>query len=135
MSIVIDCSIVMAWCFSDESSARADDVLLALEKEDAIVPAIWPFEVANVLAVGKKRGRISQSGISKFLNILSALPIIIEEESIPRALRDTISIADKLSLSAYDASYIELAVRTKSSFATSDKKLVAAAKKVGLRCW
>jgi hypothetical protein len=38
-------------------------VLAALNGSYAIVPALWPFEAANTLAVAERRKRINQDGI------------------------------------------------------------------------
>ena len=53
--IVIDASVALAWCFPDEASDYADSVLLAIENQTVIVPAIWPVEITNALLVGERR--------------------------------------------------------------------------------
>jgi hypothetical protein len=54
---VLDCSITMAWCFEDESSEYTDTILESLKEATALVPTIWPLEVANVLLLSKKNNR------------------------------------------------------------------------------
>ena len=49
---MLDCSIVMAWYFVDESSEYADQVARGLPQQAAFVPLNWPLEVANVLFMG-----------------------------------------------------------------------------------
>jgi len=39
--IVVDASIALAWCFPDEDSVYADDVLDALEGQTVVVPSVW----------------------------------------------------------------------------------------------
>lgn len=51
---VLDCSITMAWCFEDESNEDTDAILDHLQQSTAIVPSLWPLEVANVLLLAKK---------------------------------------------------------------------------------
>ena len=63
---VLDNSIVMAWCFEDESDSFADAVLEQLQTKTAIVPAIWPLEVGNVLLVAERRGRLSEADSARF---------------------------------------------------------------------
>ena len=46
---VIDASITLAWCFADEPSDTADRVLGRLVRDVAVVPSIWPLEIANGL--------------------------------------------------------------------------------------
>ena len=63
---VLDCSITMAWCFEDESNEYTDAILEKLEISTAVVPTIWPLEVANVLLLSKfvsLRGRFLAEAI------------------------------------------------------------------------
>ena len=67
---VVDNSVVMAWCFEDETSEYADAVLECLEESEAVVPAIWPLEVGNVLLVAERKGGWSETinhGLSAWL--------------------------------------------------------------------
>ena len=57
---VVDNSVVMAWCFEDESNPYSDAVLESLEDHLAIVPGIWPLEVVNVLLVAESKKRIKK---------------------------------------------------------------------------
>ncbi len=52
---VLDTSIVMAWCFEDESCHYADEVLESLGIHEAFVPSVWPLEVGNVLTVAERK--------------------------------------------------------------------------------
>jgi predicted nucleic acid-binding protein len=126
---VVDNSIVMAWCFEDESSEYADAVLECLETGEAIVPAIWPLEVGNVLLVAERNRRLSKADVSRFLQLVSGLPISVEQESPERMLTDVLSLARDLRLSTYDASYLDLAMRSGLAIATQDKSLTKAARK------
>lgn len=65
---VIDNSVVMSWCFKDETSKYTDTVLGHLEQATAYVPAIWPLEVSNVLLVAERRKRLSQADSSRFIS-------------------------------------------------------------------
>ena len=44
---VLDCSVTMAWCFDDEATPYTDGVRDCLAGMRAVVPSIWPLEVAN----------------------------------------------------------------------------------------
>jgi hypothetical protein len=46
----LDNSVVMAWSVEDEIDEYADAVLDRLATARAIVPALWPLEVASALA-------------------------------------------------------------------------------------
>jgi predicted nucleic acid-binding protein len=56
----------------------------------------------------------------------------VDGETSARAWTDTIALARAHDLSAYDAAYLELAVREGLPIATLDDRLRAAAKAVGV---
>ena len=124
---VIDNSVVMTWCFENEKSIYADEVLNRLGKGCAIVPSVWPLEVTNVLLVAERNQRISESDSVRFLELLRCLPIVIEQEPPSRILGEVMALAREYRLSSYDASYLDLAMREGVPIATLDKKLSKAA--------
>jgi len=126
---VIDNSVVMAWCFKDETSQYADHILDRLEDSTGFVPSIWPLEVSNVLLVAERKKRISEAGSTRFIALLSELPIIVEQEPPERMIKEIFALARKHKLSSYDASYLDLAMRKGLPIATLDKNLLAAAKR------
>lgn len=132
MSLVLDCSVAMSWCFEEEASDHADRVLDALEEGEAFVPSVWPLEVANVLVVAERRGRLKVGESARFLELLQSLPIFVEEVSLPRATGAVLSLARELDLSVYDASYLELAMRSGVALATHDQALAKAADAAGV---
>jgi predicted nucleic acid-binding protein len=129
---VVDNSVVMAWCFEDEVSDYADAILERLEVGEAVVPAIWPLEVGNVLLVAERKGRLGKSDVVRFLELVGALPISVEQESPERMLTNIIALARDLRLSTYDASYLDLAMRLGLPIATQDSSLKKAARKCGV---
>ena len=128
-NFVIDNSVVMAWCFEDETSQYADTVLDKLEVSTAIVPSIWPLEVGNVLLVAERKKRLSESDSARFIALLTELPITIEQEPPGRMLKEILALAREHQLSSYDASYLDLAMRKGLPIATLDNGLVAAAER------
>jgi predicted nucleic acid-binding protein len=126
---VIDNSVVMSWCFEDETSPYADNVLSRLEEATAFVPAIWPLEVGNVLLVAERNHRLSEADSARFIALLSELPIEVEQEPPERMIKEILALARKHKLSSYDASYLDLAMRKGLAIATTDKNLIAAAKR------
>ena len=126
---VVDNSVVMTWCFKDETSQYADHILDRLEDSTGFVPSIWPLEVSNVLLVAERKKRISEAGSIRFIALLSELPIIVEQEPPERMIKEIFSLARKHKLSSYDASYLDLAMRKGLPIATLDKNLLAAAKR------
>jgi len=126
---VIDNSVVMSWCFKDETSKYTDTVLDYLENTTAYVPAIWPLEVSNVLLVAERRKRLNQADSSRFISLLFELPIIVEPESPERMLSEILALAREYKLSSYDAAYLDLAMRKGLPIATTDKNIISAARK------
>jgi predicted nucleic acid-binding protein len=72
---VVDNSVVMVWCFEDETSDYADKVLESLANAVAIVPAIWTLEVVNTLLVAERRQRLSESKSAQFIQLLRTVSI------------------------------------------------------------
>lgn len=130
--LILDTSLTLAWYFADEANPYADAVAQALAAAEAIVPSLWPLEIANALVMGERRKRSTEAQASTFLARLGALPIVIDDETDARAWSDTISLARAHNLSAYDAAYLELAMRRGLPLASLDKKLKAAAIAVGV---
>ncbi len=131
-TFVIDNSVVMAWCFGDEAGAYADAVLDKLSSHTAVVPAIWPLEVVNVLLAAERRQRLKPADSVRFLTLLSALPIVVDPDHGGRKtmMKDLLVLGRERTLSSYDAAYLDLAMRNDCPIATQDKKLLEAARAV-----
>lgn len=130
---VLDASAALAWCFRDEANALAEAVFDLLLTERATVPAIWPFEVANVLLAGQRRGRLSPAEASNFIRIVNGLPISVESGAgVDRALGPVLALAREQGLSVYDASYLDLALGRGLALATLDFRLQAAATRLAV---
>ena len=129
---VLDGSIVLAWYFADESDPYADSVAAALPVATAIVPSLFHLELANILVVGERRKRSTEAQATAFLARLAGLPIVLDGQTATRAWSDTIALARSHGLSAYDAAYLELAVRESMPLATLDDQLKTAAKAIGV---
>ena len=126
---VVDNSVVISWCFEDEGSSYTEAVLESLEAAEALVPAIWPLEVGNVLLVAERQKRLSRASVVRFLQLLGGLPIVVEREPPERMLKEIVSLARECRLSTYDASYLDLAMRLDLPISTLDASLVKAAGK------
>jgi predicted nucleic acid-binding protein len=132
MTFVLDCSLTMAWVFPDEANASTDALRESLIDDNAVVPVLWPIEVANVLLVATRRGRITEEEWPRIRNDLNILPIDIDLESHDQVLERVLPIAAQYELSVYDAMYLELALRFGLPLASLDRKLNTAGKEAGL---
>jgi len=129
---VIDSSIALTWCFEDEASPQTDELFERVRDDGAIVPGLWHLEIANVLLQAERRGRISRADVAQRLALIADLPISIDQETVPRAWRDILSLARSEGLTTYDASYLELALRRGLPLMTKDQELADAARRIGL---
>ncbi len=132
MAFVLDCSVTMAWVFPDEACESTEALLESLLVDSAVVPALWPVEVTNVLLVATRRGRITEAEWPQIRDNLEALPIDVDEQSRGNVLQSILPIASAYRLSAYDAMYLELALRLNIPLATLDRKLANSAKQAGV---
>jgi predicted nucleic acid-binding protein len=98
-----------------------------------MVPAIWYAEVANSVLRGERQGAISHSQTAYFLNELSLSEIVADEDSPQMRQTTVVDLARMHGLTAYDATYLELAMRQGAQLATFDRKLAAAARAAGVR--
>ena len=108
---VLDASVTMAWCFEDESSRASEAALDLVGQGGALVPVIWPYEVANALLIAERRGRISLAKVGGTLQVLQGLPITVDPEGCSTAFRGVFAVARQARLAVYDAAYLELAIR------------------------
>ncbi len=130
---ILDCSVAVAWCFHDEADPYADAIAARFPSIQAVVPAIWPLEVANALLMGERRKRSTTADTAHWLAFLEALPITVDDEAATRFWNDVLNLARAQNLSAYDAAYLELALRRGLPLATLDDKLKTAAAAIGVR--
>lgn len=127
--LVVGNSVVMAWCFGDQSSRYTDRVLDQLTASRALVPGVWPLEVTNVLLVAQRRRLLARADAARFLDLLRSLPIDVEQELPGRVFSEVYALGAEFALSSYDASYLDLAIREGLPIATQAKSLRRAANK------
>jgi predicted nucleic acid-binding protein len=129
---VLDGSIALAWYFKDEADPYADAVAARFTIARAAVPSIWHLEVANAVLMGERRRRSTEAQAAKWLSYLGSLPIAVDDQTNDRAWGEILSLARAHHLSAYDAAYLELALRRGLPLATLDNRLKAAASALGV---
>jgi predicted nucleic acid-binding protein len=81
------------------------------------------------LLVAERKKRLSEASVVRFLTLVAGLPIMIEQETPERMLKEIVSLARQHGLSTYDASYLDLAMRLGLPLSTQDASLKKAAKK------
>lgn len=136
MSFVLDDSVAMCWLLNDgrpADVAYALKVLDALKQTSALVPGVWALEAANVVAKAEAKGLVTEARTQVFVATLTRLNINTDKATAGQALSDTLNLARRYKLSAYDAAYLELALREGLPLATLDIDLEKAARKAGVK--
>ena len=132
---VLDASVSLAWFLDDPVPDLAQRVRRSLENgSHALVPLLWHLEMANGLAIGQRRGILTDSRADCCLDDVEGLMAsVIENSAVTISLRQALSVARAFGLTAYDAAYLETARREHLPLATLDRQLVAAASKAGVQ--
>lgn len=128
--VVADASFCGAWILPDEASPVAEDFLREIlhGAMEMRVPSLWHYEMANLLRSAHRQRRLSRTALFAAERALAKVPIRVMDvpDSPTRARILELSLAHDLS--AYDAAYIELALRFKIPLHTTDGKLRKIAK-------
>ena len=135
MSFVLDASVAMLWLVPQSNPAGvsyATSVLSALKEAPAVVPSLWAVEVANVTAKVEAKGVVTEAQSQFFIALIERLDVSTDHSTSVHALGETLNLARRYKLSAYDATYLELALRMGLPLATLDADLAKAAKKAGV---
>ncbi|HEX3119991.1 MAG TPA: type II toxin-antitoxin system VapC family toxin [Candidatus Acidoferrum sp.] len=123
-TLVLDASVFLSWLFPDEENEWSKQLVFNLGEEDrVVVPAHWLVEIANALLVGSRRKRIKTEQIAAFLGQLAIIPVEIESALSLEDAERVAALGAKHSLSAYDAAYLDLALRKNVALGTLDGAL------------
>jgi predicted nucleic acid-binding protein len=129
---VLDASLTLAWALPDEASEFSDAILKQLTAGKAFAPDLWAHEIANGLLMAQRRRRITAAQRAQFIEELLKLPIELVRSPARVVLESQATIGERFELTAYDAAYLDLALRKGVPLATQDKALSAAAAKAGV---
>ena len=130
MSFVVDCSVAARWLLPDEATPYTNAVFDLLNKQDAVVPALFLSEFANVFLKLSRQRKLSREIASGAVKRFAALGLEIDHNT-PEPER-LFTLAEHYGLSAYDATYLELALRRGLFLACWDGGLKIAAEKAML---
>jgi len=129
MAIVVDASIAAAWFLPDERNDAADQLMADLRSAPGRVPSLFWFETRNLFLTAERRGRLAAGEAGLSMAQLRGLPLQDEGAGGDRLV---LALAARHAISAYDASYLALAVQLALPLATTDKRLAAAARLEGI---
>ena len=130
MAFVLDNSVVSGWYLENQANAYTDAVAQRLRAEPAHAPAVWELELTNVLRTACVRQRLDAQRAQAVLSHIGALPITVDRQPVLRS--EILSLSLRFGLSAYDAAYLELALRLQCPVATLDQALREAAWAAGV---
>jgi predicted nucleic acid-binding protein len=125
--VIVDASAFGPLILPDEDSDVIPEMLAALRAGNAIAPQHWPLEIANLMRMAVRRKRLDVHEFPEILSKLRGAMVKIDTETSSEAWGGTLMLATRYDLTAYDAAYLELAVRTGFPLATLDKALSNAA--------
>lgn len=131
MPFVADNSVVVAWFVASQGSADTDALLDRAVTEDVHVPAIWRAEFAATLLTFSHNRRLPPARVLDIIDQIDQLDFV--HDSAPPSTRTLVEIGRRHSVSAYDACYLELAMRLRLPLAVRDAPLRKAAVRAGLK--
>jgi len=130
MAVVFDCSVTLAWFLKDERTGFTDTAFELLESTECWVPFLWRLEFPNALLMAERRKRVGREQRLEILENAAQLSLRTDQ-TLPDIL-ELSALADRRALTAYDASYLQLAARFKFDLITLDRALADAASAEGV---
>jgi predicted nucleic acid-binding protein len=131
VAFVLDASVAVAWFVRKQATAYTDRVRARAKREPLHVPAVWPLEVSNALLVLQRRGNISGNAAKTAADLLGDLVVTVHQDRL--TIPELLTFAAKYRLSAYDASYLDLALSLRLPLACRDGPLQSALSSAGVR--
>ncbi len=125
--IVVDASVALAIVLDEAIPQHSAGLPSQIAEHGGLVPWLWRLEVLNTLLMVERRGRITRDFRRQAQADLEALSIVVDETNPETTWRRTLAIAEQCNLTTYDASYVELAERSRRPIGTLDGKLRLAA--------
>lgn len=130
MAVVFDCSVTLAWFLKDERTTFTDTAFDLLETAECWVPFLWRLEFPNALLFAERKKRLGREQRLEILD--SAAQLFLRTDAALPDLRSLSALAERRSITVYDASYLELAVRSGFDLITLDRQLADAATAEGV---
>lgn len=131
--LVVDTSAAIPFVLPDESGNQVDEVLDALQEGNCIAPALFAWEIANVIWKTRRSGRMDDAQLARAASSANDLEIALDADAQSLAVGPVLKLAVQHSLTVYDASYLELALRRSASLASFDRALRTAALAEGVK--
>jgi predicted nucleic acid-binding protein len=124
---VLDASAAISWFSADERDDDSMAMAAAVAENGAIVPALFRWEVQNAFMMAARRKKLDLDTVTEYLESLDELDLQIDDVILRAPLSAGVGLAHRFELTAYDAAYLELAVRRSVPIMTRDVALKRAA--------
>ena len=128
--VVVDASVSAAWFLPDEAAPLTEAALQATAIGDVWVPALWLLEMGNLLLSAQRRRRITDAKRRELVAAAALLRLRVDREPVSMLELDALTASH--GLTAYDAAYLELALRRQLPLATQDATLLKAMAATGV---
>ena len=120
--LILDASAIIGWIMPDEAGIDLEPLIA--RGEPLLAPWLIWVELRNILIVSERRGRLPAGMGDQIAYAVDALQIQLDSSASSAVVMD---LARRHGLTAYDALYLETALRHGAMLATLDGKLRAAA--------
>lgn len=125
MDIVVDTSALIVVITGESERNR----IIAITSGNALIgPGSIPWEIGNAFSAMFKRNRLSLDEAKKGIAIFDSIPIrYIQPDFI-----NAITISKQTKMYAYDAYFLDCAIRHRAPLLTLDRKLKTAARELNI---
>jgi predicted nucleic acid-binding protein len=125
MDIVIDTSALIAVIVGEPERNK---IVKFTTGKALIGPGSIPWEIGNAFSAMFKQGRLTLDEAQKGLSIFTSIPLKYVEPNLFNAVK----LSKSTNMYAYDAYFLDCAIRYKLPLLTLDKKLKAAALNINI---
>jgi predicted nucleic acid-binding protein len=125
MDVVIDTSALIAVIVGEPERNK---IIEFTTGNTLIGPGSIPWEIGNAFSAMFKQDRLTLDKAQKGLAIFASIPLRYVEPDFVNALK----ISKQAKMYAYDAYFLDCAIRHKAPLLTLDQRLMTAAKKINV---
>lgn len=125
MEIVIDTSALLAVILGEP---QKETIVGLTSRKRLIGPGSIPWEIGNAFSAILKRRRLNLETVLEGFRIFQAIPI----RYVPVDFRRVLEITDKVRVYAYDAYFLDCALRHQAPILTLDQGMRQAARGLGI---
>jgi predicted nucleic acid-binding protein len=104
-------------------------LLQATKGVELAAPAVLPYEVGNALSALVKRKRLGADEAAEAWQVIQSIPVELVEVDIPASLL----LAAEHGIYAYDAYFLQCAMRLKCPLLTLDRAMASVARALSIK--